>query len=51
MSWKVTKIKTCEVDDDNSIDFVCDSDGLTAFYCIAKYTTNDFRILRITPPS
>ena len=28
MSWKVTKIKTCEVDDDNSIDFVCDSDGL-----------------------
>ena len=28
MSWKVTKIKTCEVDDDDSIDFVCDSDGL-----------------------
>ena len=29
MSWKVTKMtkmKTCEVDDDDSIDFVCDSD-------------------------
>ena len=28
MSWKVTKIKTCEVDDDNSIDIFSDSDGL-----------------------
>ena len=51
MSWKVTKVtkmKTCEVDDDNSIDFVSYSDDLTRFYCIAK-STNGFRILGLPP--